>query len=949
MFDFGLPILPYVLSFIISIVIGVYTFQNRHIRGAFTFATYAFWQSFWILGYIFELSAPTLEGKIFWDNFQYLGSFLVPVSVLMFVLAYTTSISDKMLTRLSLILSIFPLIGTVLAFTNESHQLIAHDYQILSYPPFNALYYDFGTVLGILAMYSYALSFIAMTLLFAYNRKVKGVFRKQLWLVILGLIIPLITSFSFIFDITINGQRDFQPIMFGIANIFVALGLFRYKFFSLVPVARERVLEAMNDAVIVIDNDQRILDSNPRAQHMFFKNSTPTGKFLKDELLWLAPHITLNSTQKELQIVDGDKQNYYELTTNEIFDDANERSGSLIIVRDVTDKMNALRAIEDARFQAELLADISDAMNSAQSEEELLIAFSAILVQHMPTRVALMYVNYEGEQVRQLRTVALQDHKGAPMPLDKVKRLLNYTPDQFPMVNRILNTDAPIYIENVHQNEWLGEKETNIINQTSFLAMIIIPLRTQERHEAFLVVNWNQYQIFPESLRTMIDLIAPRLAENITARRASLQAVEAQKETEMFYRLSQGVNTAVTYSQILDAFGTIFAPLPYTTVLMVAENYDFATAHHANVVSLLPKGEITSRALDSLIPLWRPQLSAERLLHIDDLDEYARQQPEEAKVYTNFDMKSLMGIDCMLGERIIGRIGFSSDVLYRFTAFDKRLIRGLSDLVAAALERARLYDEQVKIAEQLRELDKMKSQFLASMSHELRTPLNAILNFTEFVSLGMLGSVNDKQKDALGKSLDSAKHLLSLINDVLDMTKIEAGMMKLFIEENIDLISELNTIVATGKTLLQGKPVVFVQDVDADLPRLVGDKRRIRQILLNLLSNACKFTDKGTVTLSVKKRQDELLFAVIDTGPGISPNDQDLIFEPFRQTEHGIKHAGGTGLGLPITKKLVEAHGGKLWLESEVGQGSSFYLTLPIQSEMLISEMKQSLVIANHG
>lgn len=173
--------------------------------------------------------------------------------------------------------------------------------------------------------------------------------------------------------------------------------------------------------------------------------------------------------------------------------------------------------------------------------------------------------------------------------------------------------------------------------------------------------------------------------------------------------------------------------------------------------------------------------------------------------------------------------------------------------------------------------------------------------------------------------------------------------MKLFIEENIDLISELNTIVATGKTLLQGKPVVFVQDVDADLPRLVGDKRRIRQILLNLLSNACKFTDKGTVTLSVKKRQDELLFAVIDTGPGISPNDQDLIFEPFRQTEHGIKHAGGTGLGLPITKKLVEAHGGKLWLESEVGQGSSFYLTLPIQSEMLISEMKQSLVIANHG
>ncbi|HRF97578.1 MAG TPA: HAMP domain-containing sensor histidine kinase, partial [Aggregatilineales bacterium] len=450
-------------------------------------------------------------------------------------------------------------------------------------------------------------------------------------------------------------------------------------------------------------------------------------------------------------------------------------------------------------------------------------------------------------------------------------------------------------------------------------------------------------QVFPQPLRTMIELLAPRLAENITARRASLQVQEAQHETELFYRLSQAINATVTYTQILDAFADVFGPFNYTTVLMVAENYDFATANHANIVSLLRKGEKTSRPIDSIIPLWNPKVGEDRIVQINDLDMYALSNPQEAQIYANSGMKALLGIDCVLGNRIIGRIGFSCDTPYQFTAFDRRLIGGLADLIAAALERSRLYQEQVEIADQLRAVDQMKSQFLASMSHELRTPLNAILNFTEFVSLGMLGQVNDKQKDALGKSLDSAKHLLSLINDVLDMTKIEAGMMKLFIEDNIDLTQELNTILATGKTLLHDKPVVLVQDIDPDLPRLVGDKRRIRQILLNLMSNACKFTEKGSITLSVKKRHDELLFAVIDTGPGIAPQDQDIIFEPFRQSEHGIKHAGGTGLGLPITKKLVEAHGGKLWLESDKGQGASFYLTLPIHSETLITEMQLSL------
>ncbi|MBE2269720.1 MAG: hypothetical protein IAE80_15900 [Anaerolinea sp.] len=237
--------------------------------------------------------------------------------------------------------------------------------------------------------------------------------------------------------------------------------------------------------------------------------------------------------------------------------------------------------------------------------------------------------------------------------------------------------------------------------------------------------------------------------------------------------------------------------------------------------------------------------------------------------------------------------------------------------------------------EAAKKADLIKSQFLASMSHELRTPLNAILNFTEFVNIGMLGPVNDKQKDALSKSLDSGRHLLSLINDVLDITKIESGMMRLFVEENIDLHEIVESAQATVETLLKGKPVAFTAEIDAPLPELTGDRRRIRQVLVNLLSNACKFTEEGSVTLRVRNEGSTILFSVIDTGPGIASADHDLIFEPFKQTATGIQHGGGTGLGLPISKRLVESHDGEIWVESDLDRGSAFFVRLPVRSEQV--------------
>lgn len=240
-------------------------------------------------------------------------------------------------------------------------------------------------------------------------------------------------------------------------------------------------------------------------------------------------------------------------------------------------------------------------------------------------------------------------------------------------------------------------------------------------------------------------------------------------------------------------------------------------------------------------------------------------------------------------------------------------------------------EEVRKSRDEAERANQVKSAFLASMSHELRTPLNAVINFTRFVVDGDTGPVNEQQAELLNDVIGSAKHLLNLINDVLDMSKIEAGSLNLFIEDNVSFAALIKQAVTTGQGLLGDKPVRLETEIAPDLPPMRADKQRVLQILLNIVSNACKFTEQGAITVRAAYRNSHVTVSVADTGPGIPPEDQPLVFEPFKQTEAGLRQHGGTGLGMPIARSLAEAHGGRLWLESEPGKGSTFYVELPVQ------------------
>lgn len=189
----------------------------------------------------------------------------------------------------------------------------------------------------------------------------------------------------------------------------------------------------------------------------------------------------------------------------------------------------------------------------------------------------------------------------------------------------------------------------------------------------------------------------------------------------------------------------------------------------------------------------------------------------------------------------------------------------------------------------------------------------------------------------LNTSLSSSKHLLQLINDVLDISKIQAGKLSLYIEENVNLNDEIRAVIDMAEPLLDkqnaglNQTIRFIQDIDNGLPLTACDRRRIRQVLLNLLSNAIKFTEQGSITLSAKKVGDEFIFAVMDTGPGIPDEMQGCIFEPFTQVTDNVKHTQGTGLGLPISRSLAQAHGGDLWVESKLSEGTTFFFSLPFR------------------
>ena len=285
------------------------------------------------------------------------------------------------------------------------------------------------------------------------------------------------------------------------------------------------------------------------------------------------------------------------------------------------------------------------------------------------------------------------------------------------------------------------------------------------------------------------------------------------------------------------------------------------------------------------------------------------------------------------GEEIVGMLVIRRKTPGLFTQNAVDLIKTFAAQSALTIQNARLFHEIQDKSRQLEVASQHKSQFLANMSHELRTPLNAILGYTELIADGVYGEPSEKMVAVLKRLESNGRHLLGLINDVLDLSKIEAGQLVLELTD-YSLEDIAQTVRSTLEPLAADKKLAFKVEVAAKMPAGHGDGRRLTQVLINLVGNAIKFTDAGEVVITGEATDGSFHLSVRDTGPGISASDQAKLFQEFQQADNAItRKKGGTGLGLAISKRIIEMHGGKIWVESQVGQGSTFAFTVPVRVE----------------
>jgi signal transduction histidine kinase len=292
--------------------------------------------------------------------------------------------------------------------------------------------------------------------------------------------------------------------------------------------------------------------------------------------------------------------------------------------------------------------------------------------------------------------------------------------------------------------------------------------------------------------------------------------------------------------------------------------------------------------------------------------------------------RSLLAVPLLLEKRIMGVLTVFRREVGSFSPEVVNLLQTFAAQSALAIQNARLYREIEEKSRQIEAANRHKSEFLANMSHELRTPLNAIIGFSEVLQERLFGELNEKQAEYTDDILTSGRHLLSLINEILDLSKVEAGRMELELAT-----FDLPLAIDNARTFVRERAIkhgiTLDVDVDERLGDYVGDERKIKQILLNLLSNAVKFTaEGGRIEISARKISGSVEISVSDTGIGIAPEDLPKIFEEFRQVGSDYSHkVEGTGLGLTLAKKFVELHGGKIWVTSEFGKGSTFSFSLP--------------------
>jgi signal transduction histidine kinase len=428
-----------------------------------------------------------------------------------------------------------------------------------------------------------------------------------------------------------------------------------------------------------------------------------------------------------------------------------------------------------------------------------------------------------------------------------------------------------------------------------------------------------------------------RLFEEVQAR--TRQLAQSVDELRALGDVSQAVNSTLDLATVLSTIVSRAVQLSGTEAGAIYEFDEQQRELHLRSTYGMSE-ELITALRDQHIGLGEPiverAVTHREPVQVEDLATSPGTPAQDIIARAGF--RALLVVPLLGRDEVVGALVVRRRIPGAFPQSTIDLLKTFAAQSVLAIQNAHLFTEIGDKSRQLEIASRHKSQFLANMSHELRTPLNAILGYTELILDNIYGKTPDKMREVLDRLQANGKHLLGLINDVLDLSKIEAGELTLDLAD-YSLKEVVHTVFTAVESLATGKKLALTIDVAPNLPRGHGDERRLVQVLLNLVGNAIKFTDKGEVAIKATMSDGSFTVAVHDTGPGIAPSDQGKIFEEFQQADNAAtKRKGGTGLGLSIAKRVIAMHGGRIWVESEIGNGSTFAFTVPVTVERQVGE-----------
>ena len=484
--------------------------------------------------------------------------------------------------------------------------------------------------------------------------------------------------------------------------------------------------------------------------------------------------------------------------------------------------------------------------------------------------------------------------------------------------------------------DWRGEWQAGVRNflETGYRAITIMPMVKGEGAIGAISVLRKEPGALSDKqvalLRTFADQAVIAI-ENVRLFNETKEALEQQKASGEVLRVisSSIADTKPVFEKIIESCERLFTGRIVGLNLVGEDGLIRMGAYHG------PGREDLERAFPLPVdPTSGSGLAIveRRVVHYPDVESGEGVPAATRQGCKATGIKSAIFSPMLWEGRGVGVIFVGRDFISSFSEKEIALLRTFSDQAAIAIQNARLFTEIQDKSRQLEIANRHKSEFLANMSHELRTPLNAIIGFSEVLDERYFGQLTEKQDEYVKDIHSSGKHLLSLINDILDLSKIEAGRMELEVSD-FDLPSALDNALTLVKERAQRHGITLGKRVDPALGTVRADERKVKQIMLNLLSNAVKFTPEGgRVSVAAKANGEAIEISVADTGIGIAPEDQQAVFEEFKQVGRDYtRKAEGTGLGLALTKRFVELHGGTISLTSALGKGSTFTFTLPLQ------------------